>query len=129
MRLRAALLAAALILVPAAAAQAGEPDATVPAYGLDLRGSDGGFRWQGRETITLTNPRPEPLASVWVRLWGNGPGGCRGRRAVRVTSLAGATAGALTRALHARSSCGSPRRSRREPARRSSSRSTSACPG
>ena len=96
MRLRAALLAAALILVPAAAAQAGEPDATAPAYGLDLRGSDGGFRWQGRETITLTNPRPEPLASVWVRLWGNGPGGCRGRRAVRVTSLAGATAGALT---------------------------------
>jgi Peptidase family M1 domain len=93
---RAALLAAALLLLlPAAGARAGEPDPTAPAYTVDLRGSDGGFRWQGTETITLTNPGSAPLTSIWVRLWGNGPDGCARARAVRMGNVAGAVASRL----------------------------------
>ncbi len=83
----------ALALLPGAAA-AGEPDATAPAYGLDLTGSDGGFRWQGRETLTITNPGAAPLDRVWVRLWGNGANGC-GNAAVQVANFAGGSAGRL----------------------------------
>jgi hypothetical protein len=84
---------AALALAPAAAT-AGEPDATAPAYELDLRGSDRGRHWQGRETIAFTNPGPAVLDRIWIRLWGNGGRGCRRPRAVRVSGFAGATAGA-----------------------------------
>jgi hypothetical protein len=90
--IRAALLAAALLLAPATA-WAGEPDPTAPAYSVDLQGGAGGFRWQGRETITLTNPDSAPLSSVWVRLWGNGPDGCARPRAVRIGDVTGAVAG------------------------------------
>jgi hypothetical protein len=83
---------AALALVPAAAA-AGEPDATAPAYELDLRGSDRGRHWQGRETIAFTNPGTTTLDRVWIRLWGNGGNGCRRPRPVRIANVAGATAG------------------------------------
>ena len=59
--MRALLVALALLVVLPAAARAGEPDATAPAYDVELRGSDGGFRWQGRETIAITNPGSGPL--------------------------------------------------------------------
>ncbi len=91
-RLLAATVAA--LLVTAAPAVAGEPDATAPAYDVTLTGSDKGFRWTGRETITLTNPGATPLDRVWVRLWGNGGWGCGGVRHVRIGNVAGATAGA-----------------------------------
>jgi hypothetical protein len=92
--IRAALLAVALLLVPAAAARAGEPDPTAPAYTVDLGGGDGGFRWQGSETLTVTNPGGAPLTSLWLRLWGNGPDGCARPRAIRIGNVTGAVAGA-----------------------------------
>jgi hypothetical protein len=46
-------------------------------------------------SMTVTNPDAAPLTRVWLRLWGNGPHGCR-RRAVRVSAVAGATVGAPT---------------------------------
>jgi hypothetical protein len=90
---RAALVGALLALAAAAPAAAGEPDATAPAYAVALRGADGGFAWSGREALTLTNPGPAALDRVWIRLWGNGAQGCRGRRAVRIGAVHGATAG------------------------------------
>jgi hypothetical protein len=83
----------ALALLPAGAA-AGEPDATAPGYALDLTGSDGGFRWRGHETLTVTNPGMAPLERIWVRLWGNGARGCA-RTSVRVTGVTGGAAGRL----------------------------------
>jgi hypothetical protein len=84
---------AALALAPAAAA-AGEPDATAPAYDVALRGSDRGRHWEGRETIAFTNPGGTVLDRIWIRLWGNGGHGCRRPRPVRIGNVAGATAGA-----------------------------------
>jgi hypothetical protein len=84
------LLAALLVASPAAA---GEPDATAPTYDVALTGSHAGFRWTGRETIGFTNPGAAPLDVVWIRLWGNGPFGCRGSRHVRIANVAGAIAG------------------------------------
>ena len=93
LRAAAVILALAATLAAAAPAAAGEPDATAPAYTLALTGSDHGFRWTGRETLTITNPGAAPLDLIWIRLWGNGPRGCRGTRAVRISAVAGATAG------------------------------------
>jgi hypothetical protein len=89
----AALLLALAVLVAAPPAAAGEPDATAPTYELELDGSEQGFHWTGRETIGFTNPGTAALEEIWVRLWGNGPNGCRGKRAVRIGNVAGATAG------------------------------------
>jgi hypothetical protein len=94
LRTTALLAAVAALLVAAAPAAAGEPDATAPAYDVTLTGSQHGFRWTGRETIGFTNPGAAPLDLIWVRLWGNGPRGCHGERAVRIANVAGATAGA-----------------------------------
>ena len=91
---RALLILVALLALAPAPAAAGEPDATAPAYDVALTGSEGGFRWTGRETIALTNPGLTPLDSVWVRLWGNGADGCRGPRAVRIEVAPGARRGA-----------------------------------
>src|SRR5215207_4198481 len=88
------LLAIAAALIAAAPAAGGEPDATAPAYDVALDGSKRGFRWTGRETIGFTNPGKAPLEVVWIRLWGNGPRGCRGERAVRMANVAGAAPGA-----------------------------------
>lgn len=83
-----------MLLAPAAAA-AGEPDALAPAYDVDLQGSENGFRWRGQVTLTVTNPDIAPLQRVWVRTWGNGRGGCSAR-AVTITAVSGAVAGAAT---------------------------------
>jgi hypothetical protein len=91
-----ARLAVATLLIALAAAgpaAAGEPDATAPAYDVSLTGSKQGFRWTGRETIGFTNPGAAPLQEIWVRLWGNGPFGCRGKRHVRIANVAGAAPG------------------------------------
>jgi hypothetical protein len=93
-RLAAVAFLLVLLIVPGAA-RAGQPDALAPAYDVALDGSQGGFRWTGRITLTLSNPDVGPLSRVWVRLWGNGPGGCR-RRAVTVTAVTGAVAGEPT---------------------------------
>jgi hypothetical protein len=87
------LLVVAATLAAAAPAAAGEPDATAPAYNVALTGSQHGFRWTGHETIAFTNPGAAPLDVVWVRLWGNGPYGCRGKRHVRIANVAGAVPG------------------------------------
>lgn len=89
----AMLLALAALTLKAAPAAAGEPDPTAPAYDVALTGSDHGRRWSGRETITLTNPGATALDRIWIRLWGNGGHGCRTPRPVRISSVAGASAG------------------------------------
>jgi hypothetical protein len=93
MSARISALALLLALAAAAPAAAGEPDATAPAYDVALTGSQDGFRWTGRETIGFTNPGAVPLAEIWIRLWGNGRFGCRGKRHVRVANVAGASPG------------------------------------
>jgi hypothetical protein len=89
----AVLFALAALTFAAAPAAAAEPDPTAPAYDLSLKGSDHGRRWSGRETLSLTNPAAVPLGRIWIRLWGNGGHGCRAPRPVRITNVAGATAG------------------------------------
>jgi hypothetical protein len=90
---RLILLGLVATLIAAAPAAAGEPDATAPTYDVALTGSQHGFRWTGRETIGFTNPGTAPLDMVWIRLWGNGPYGCRGTRHVRIANVAGAVPG------------------------------------
>jgi hypothetical protein len=92
--IRALALALAGLALGATPAAAGEPDATAPAYDVVLRGSDQGRHWNGRETISFTNPGAAPLERIWVRLWGNGGNGCRAPRAVRIGNVAGAAEGA-----------------------------------
>jgi hypothetical protein len=89
---RALLIAVALLLIGADAAAA-DPEAFAPAYVLTLRATNGGFDWSGRERITVTNPGPAPMDRIWVRLWGNGAGGCRAPRAIRISDVRGARAG------------------------------------
>jgi hypothetical protein len=85
------LIAVALLLIGAEAAAA-DPEIFAPAYALSLRATNGGFDWTGRERITFTNPGTTPLDRVWVRLWGNGAGGCRAPRAIRISDVRGARA-------------------------------------
>ena len=93
--IRALLVAVALLLIGADVAAA-DPEVFAPAYVLSLRATNGGFDWRGRESITFTNPGTTPLDRIWVRLWGNGAGGCRSPRAIRVSDVRGARAGAPT---------------------------------
>lgn len=88
---RALLIAVALLVIGADAAAA-DPEIFAPAYALSLRATNGGFDWTGRERITVTNPGTTPLERVWVRLWGNGAGGCRAPRAIRISDVRGARA-------------------------------------
>ena len=89
---RALLLALALLLIGTDAAMA-DPEVFAPAYAVSLRATNGGFDWSGRESIAFTNPGPAPLDRIWVRLWGNGAGGCRAPRAIRISGVRGARAG------------------------------------
>jgi len=92
---RAALvLLAFLILAPAAAARPIEIRGADPeAYSLDLRYEDRGAGvLGGSQRIEFVNRGPGPLGRVWLRLWANGPGGCRPRR-IDVQVDAPATAG------------------------------------
>src|SRR3954453_3868023 len=70
------------------------PDAA--RYALDLAYDARRFRLAGTGQIAFRNAGPDPLASVWVRAWGNAFGGCRDSRA-RVTIRAGGTLGARRR--------------------------------
>jgi hypothetical protein len=88
------VLAATLALLGADVASA-DPEVFAPAYALSLRATNGGFDWAGREAISFTNPGPAPLDRIWVRLWGNGAGGCRAPRAIRIAAVKGARAGKL----------------------------------
>ncbi len=103
---RAPLLAltAVLLLAPqtAAAQDPGgspPPARTVatpdrPSYDVSLRTDADGSHWTGRQTVSFRNAARTPLASVDVRLWGNGTVGCGtpdGPPPVRVGGVAGGT--------------------------------------
>jgi hypothetical protein len=75
--------------VPAAADRWPQPER----YALRLSYDERRFALRGSERIKLRNSGPEPLASVWLRTWGNAFGGC-GRRYVRVEVTGGGRAGA-----------------------------------
>ena len=62
-------------------------------YSLDLAYDARRFALTGSERIELRNTGPAPLASIWLRTWGNAFGGCR-HRYVRVDVTAGGRAGA-----------------------------------
>jgi hypothetical protein len=89
--IRALLIAVALLLLGADVAAA-DPEVFAPAYAVSLRAANGGFDWSGRESIAFTNPGATPLDRIWVRLWGNGSGGCRAPRAIRISDVRGARA-------------------------------------
>jgi hypothetical protein len=91
--LRAALAFLALFLGGAAAAQASPAvirGADPESYSLDLiYARHGNGVLSGTERIELVNRGPAPLASVWLRLWANGPERCHPRRiAVRIEAPA-----------------------------------------
>jgi hypothetical protein len=60
---------------------------------LRLAYDEARYAIRGSERIELRNTGPAPLASVWLRTWGNAFGGC-GRRYVRVDVTGGGRAGA-----------------------------------
>ena len=62
---------------------------------LDLRYETRGLgRLTGTQDIEFTNAGSTPLTTVWLRLWANGPDGCKPRR-ITVRVLAPARAGGL----------------------------------
>src|SRR5436190_23136398 len=65
-------------------------------YDVDLAYDARGFTIAGTERIAFRNAGPDPLPSVWVRVWANAFGGCRVSRA-HVTIRAGGTLGARRR--------------------------------
>ena len=127
--MRALLVALALLAVLPAAARAGEPDATAPAYDVELRGSDGGFRWTGprddRRSRTRARRRSPASSS------GSGAtarAAAHGRAAVVISKPEGGVLGDPDAArLHRGAGRSSTRRSRRARAAASPSTSTSAC--
>ncbi len=62
---------------------------------LELRYEPVGLgRLSGRQSVEFTNAGAAPLSTVWLRLWANGPDGCKPRR-IRVRVLGRAQAGRL----------------------------------
>ncbi len=57
-------------------------------YDADLSTTGDGRTWTGTETIVVRNAGRAALDRVWLRLWGNGPVGCK-PRAVTVTAVEG----------------------------------------
>ena len=77
-------------------AAAGEPAARWPRperYSLELAYDERRYELAGTQTIALRNTGPAPLASVWLRTWGNAFGGCA-HRYVRVRVTGGGRGGA-----------------------------------
>jgi len=92
----ALLLWAAAAAAPAAAAPAVISGADPAAYTLDLAyDARGAGTLSGSERIEFVNRGPAALDRVWLRLWGNGPDGCRPRR-IHVQIEAPARAGLET---------------------------------
>ena len=69
-------------------------------YELDLAYDERRFALSGGQRISFANTGPAPLASVWLRVWGNAFGSCRAPR-VRVSVVAGGRAGKRRRACTA----------------------------
>ncbi len=78
---------------PARTQQALTPDHA--RYLVDLASNDRGDQWHGTEQVVFTNTGSEPLAVVWLRLWGNGRDGCTTPPDVTVSDMRGGTAGEL----------------------------------
>ena len=81
-------LSASAAPTPAAAMSTAGPEQL--AYTLDARATANG-QLAGSLGIAFTNTGTSALSEVWLRLWGNGPAGCRPQR-VKVTVLSGGTA-------------------------------------
>ena len=96
---RAVSLALVLAIVtPSARARAALPivrNPGVPSYVVSLRADASGHDWSGRESISFTNLEPDPLSTIWLRLWSNGVVGC-GRRSITVENVQGGDAGSLS---------------------------------
>lgn len=96
-RLALALIAAGVCL-PAGAQAQGSAGITGPvdaANTLDLRYEPRGLgRLSGTQKLEFTNAASTPLSTVWIRLWANGPDGCKPRR-ISVRVAAPAMAGRL----------------------------------
>ena len=71
-----------------------------PSYQVRLRGDADGHMWHGVESITFTNLEPEPLTTIWLRLWSNGVKGCAAH-SITVSGFEGGTAGELSRSCTA----------------------------
>lgn len=101
-----AAAAVALLLTGPAAAEPSAPPAASASPGLQrtpaaaryevvLSGNDTGDRWRGTQRVHFTNTAGTALDRVWLRLWGNGIHGCTDTLPLRVSSVAGGTAGPL----------------------------------
>ncbi|MGZ8579464.1 MAG: M1 family metallopeptidase [Actinomycetota bacterium] len=71
-----------------------------PATIASLRGDRRGTTWSGTQRIAFTNVGAAALPRIWLRLWSNGPDGCR-PLAIRIQVRAGGTLGAARRACTA----------------------------
>jgi Peptidase family M1 domain len=90
-------LAVALALAPTVPASAvpivrnpGDPH-----YRTELSTGGQGHVWRGTHRITFTNLEPEPLATIYLRLWSNGVLGCPAG-SIQISNLQGGTIAATT---------------------------------
>ncbi|ADD40134.1 M1 family metallopeptidase [Stackebrandtia nassauensis] len=101
MKKRFLLLAGVLAASVAAVgpAQAAEPDEPVTPqdakYLLSLDSDATGANWSGTQTVTFRNKSDRTMDTLWIRLWGNGRGGCDDR-AVSIEPRFGGELGAET---------------------------------
>jgi hypothetical protein len=67
-----------------------------PAYVVSMRSNADGTSWSGTMDVAFTNADDQPIDAVWLRLWGNGIGGCT-RRAVQVADVETGSLGEVAR--------------------------------
>lgn len=105
-RLRTVLLLCALTVMGSSAPTASAagtvhtPFKDAVSYTADLTTTGDGRTWAGTQTIVTRNAGRAPMDRIWLRLWGNGPQGCK-PRAVTVTAVTGGTKRRLQRGCSA----------------------------
>ena len=86
-----AIAAGTLTVQPVGVASAA-PTPDDASYAVSLTTGPRARGWTGTESVTFTNTGTDALTEVWLRLWANGPGGCR-EPGIEVSNVTGGSAG------------------------------------